>query len=78
MYGEYEEAEKLKAAKEAMMAHLEEMKQSGVALFMDGRAVLPAEIVAKAVRENSPYMADYVINDAGTIQQVWFDRVTKQ
>ena len=78
MYDEYEDAEKLKAAKEAMLAHLEQMERCGVALFMDGREVVSTEIVAKAVRENSPYMADYVLDDVGAVLQVRFDRVTKR
>ena len=78
MYDEYEDAEKLMAAKEAMLAHLQQMERCGVELFMDGREVVSAEIVAKAVRENSPYMADYVLSDVGSILQVRFDRVTRR
>lgn len=78
MYDEYEDAEKLKADREAMLAHLEQMEKCGVELFMDGKEVVSTEIVAKAVRENSPYMADYVLDDVGTILQVRFDRVTKE
>lgn len=70
-------AEELNTAKENMLSQLEQMTQSGVALFVDGRAVLPTEAVSKAVRENSPYMADYVLGTSGTIEQVRFDRVTR-
>ena len=76
MYDEYEDAEKLKAAREAMLVHLQKMERCGVKLFIDGKAVASAEIVAKTVRENNPYMADYVWNEAGVISQVRFDRVT--
>ena len=76
MYDEYEDAEKLEVVKEAMQAHLEQMERCGVALFMDGREVEPTEIVTKAVRENSPYMADYVLDDVGAVLQIRFDRVT--
>ena len=38
---------------------------------------LPMEAVAKAVREDSPYMADYVLDEAGVIEQVRFDKVTR-
>lgn len=69
--------EEINAVKESMLFQLEQMQQSGVALFVDGRAALPKEAVSKAVRENSPYMADYVLGASGTIEQVRFDRVTR-
>ena len=78
VYDEYEDAEKLKAAREAMLIHLQKMERCGVELFIDGKAVASAEIVAKTVRENSPYMADYVLDEVGVISQVRFDRVTKR
>ena len=62
-------------AKKRMLLHLEEMSRSGVRLFVDGRAVLPAEAVSRAVREDSPYMADYVLDSDGAIEQVRFDKV---
>ena len=71
-------AEEMNAAREDMLRRLEQMRRSGVELFVDGRAALPAEAVSKAVRENSPYMADYVIDAAGTIRQVRVDRVTRR
>lgn len=53
------------------------MRRNGVEFFIDGQAVLPVEAVARAVRENSPYMADYVLDASGAIEQVRFDRVTR-
>ena len=53
------------------------MSQSGVKIFVDGQAVLPVEAVSKAVHENSPYMADYVLDASGMIEQVRFDKVTR-
>ena len=78
MNDENETVEGMEASRETMLTLLERMRQSGVELFMDGHAVLPAEAVARTVRENSPYMADYVLNDAGTLEQVRFDRVTRR
>ena len=78
MNDENEAVEGMEASRETMLTLLERMRQSGVELFMDGHAVLPAEAVARTVRENSPYMADYVLNDAGTLEQVRFDRVTRR
>lgn len=59
-----------------MQLVLEQMRDKGVELFVDGEAVLPVEAAAKAVCEDSPYMADYVFGNAGKIEQVRFDRVT--
>ena len=65
----------MKNAKEDMLLQLEQMSRSGVGLFVDGQRVLPAEAVSRAVREDSPYMADYVLDDRGAIEQVRFDKV---
>lgn len=78
MYDEKAEAADMNAVREHMLVHLEQMRQSGVSLFLDGRSVLPMEVVTKAVRENSPYMADYVLDNAGLIRQVRFDKVTRR
>jgi hypothetical protein len=67
----------MEGTKKDMLLQLEQMRRSGVELFVDGRAVLPIEVVAKAVRENSPYMADYVLDPSGAICQVRFDKVTR-
>jgi len=69
--------EEMEAAREHMLLCLEQMSQSGVKLFVDGQAVLPVEAVSKAVHENSPYMADYVLDASGMIEQVRFDKVTR-
>lgn len=63
-------------AREAYTVQLELLCGRGVKLFVDGRAALPGEAAARTVRENSPYMADYVLGDEGNIEQVRFDRVT--
>jgi len=68
----------METAKKQMLLRLEQMRRNGVKLYVDGRAALPGEVVAKAVRENSPYMADYVLDSAGVIRQVRFDRVTRR
>ena len=77
VYGKKLEVAELDAVREHMLLRLEQMRQSGVELYVDGREVLPAEAVSKAVRENSPYMADYVLDEAGVIEQVRFDKVTR-
>lgn len=77
MHKEQKGVDNMAAAREDMLFRLEQMRQRGVALFVDGQAALPNEAVSKAVRENSPYMADYVFNAAGVIEQVRFDKVTR-
>ena len=67
---------KLESAREELSLQLEQLHGKGVKLFVDGEAVLPGEAAAKAVQEDSPYMADYVLGDAGNIEQVRFDKVT--
>lgn len=65
----------LQNAREHMKLLLEQMSSQGVELFVDGQAALPKDAAAKAVHENSPYMADYVFGDAGNIEQIRFDQV---
>lgn len=75
MYEENGEVTELENARERMRLLLEQMSSRGVELFVDGEAVLPGDAVARAVREDSPYMADYVFGDAGNIEQIRFDKV---
>lgn len=80
MYDERKEIvgkEDMEAARERMLLCLEQMSRNGVELFVDGQAVLPVEAVSKAVHEDSPYMADYVLDAAGMIKQIRFDKVTR-
>ena len=78
MYDEKLEVEDMETVREHMRARLEQMRRSGVALFVDGQEALPDEVVSKAVQENSPYMADYVLDASGIIEQIRFDRVTRR
>ncbi len=75
MNEEIRRAEKFKTARKETQEFLRQMKSRGVELFVDGKSVSPGEAAARTVRENSPYMADYVMGENGTIQQVRFDRV---
>ena len=76
MDDDYREVMRWEFAREELSIQLELLRRRGVELFVDGEAVLPGEAAAKAVQEDSPYMADYVLGDAGNIEQVRFDRVT--
>ena len=77
MDDDYREVKTWEFAREELSSQLELLRKRGVELFVDGKAVLPGEAAAKAVQEGSPYMADYVLGDAGNIEQVRFDRVTR-
>ncbi len=78
MHVEHRSIAALEDARENTRLHLEQMHSQGVSLFMDGRAVLPGVAAARTVREDSPYMADYVFGDAGNIVQIRFDRVRNE
>ena len=41
-----------------------------------GESVSPKEAARRTVREESPYMADYIIGEDGTVSQIRFNRVT--
>ena len=71
-------AQEMERLRMKVRSELEEMYNQGVELFVDNRAVRPEEVVAKAVRENSPYMADYVLDSHGAVTEVRFDRVTRR
>lgn len=75
MYEENREVTELENARERMRLLLEQMCSQGVELFVDGEAALPGEAAARAVHEDSPYMADYVFGDTGNIEQICFDKV---
>ena len=76
LYDEVEKVTKRNAAGEELLFFLEQMRQQGVELFVDGEAALPGEIVSKAVCEDSLYMADYVLGEKGKIDQIRYDKVT--
>lgn len=75
MYEKTGEVTEMENARERMQLILEQMHSHGVELFVDGEAALPTDAAARAVREDSPYMADYVFGDTGNIEQVRFDKV---
>lgn len=76
MNEEKKKMKKLESAREEMQTLWNQMQNCGVELYVDGEAVSPVEAAVRTVRENSPYMADYVIGENGVIRQVRFDKVT--
>lgn len=75
MYEKFNANRELEQTRKEMLVTLENLHQNGVALFVDNREVLPYEAVMQVVKEESVYMADYVVGDPGKIAQVRFDKV---
>lgn len=55
---------------------LENVRKSGVRLFLEGKPASPEDIADKCVCENAIYMADYVLDDDGRLQELRYDRIT--
>jgi hypothetical protein len=54
---------------------LDSMQSRGAKLFLDDRKVSSAEAAGKLVREEHKYMADYVLGENGSVEQIRFDKV---
>lgn len=63
------------AAGDGMLPVWRRMGLEGAEFFVDGEAVPLAAAIARAVREDGVYMADYVLGEEGKIEQVRFDKV---
>lgn len=56
---------------------LENIVQSGVSLYLDGKEASPKEIAELyTVRENMTYMPDYVTDEKGVLTEVRYDRIS--
>lgn len=64
-----------KAAEKRMQEYLEQLQKTGAEFFVDGEAVLPTEAVNRTLREESVYMADYILGESGKIAQIRFDKI---
>lgn len=78
MYDEKKELTEVETARKNMSVFLARLQSRGVELFVDGKTAMPGEIAFKTVREDSLYMADYVLGEGGKIEQVRFDKVTRR
>lgn len=58
--------------------YFRKLQKNGTELYVDGEKVSPSQAAACAVREESPYMADYILGDRGEISQVRLDRVDSE
>ena len=59
-----------------MKEHLEGIEKSGAALYLEGKR-MSAEELAKVccVNEEAVYLADYVLDEAGRLTRLCYDRV---
>ena len=55
--------------------YFQKLQKNGTELYVDGEKVSPSQAAAYAVREESPYMADYILGEQGKISQVRLDKV---
>ena len=55
---------------------LENIRQSGVCLFLEGKPATPDEIAGRCVCEEAVYMADYVMDENGSLKELRYDKVT--
>ena len=55
--------------------YFRKLQKNGTELYVDGEKVSPSQAAAYAVREESPYMADYILGEQGKISQVRLDKV---
>lgn len=78
MNEENQRIKELENSRARMQRLWSQMQDCGVELFVDGKSVSSGEAASRTVRENSPYMADYVMGDNGIIRQIRFDRVTRR
>ena len=51
------------------------LQKKGAELYVDGEKVSPSKAAEYAVREESPYMADYILGEQGKISQIRLDKV---
>lgn len=72
------ERREIEQARSEMLVTLENLRQKGAVFYVDNREVLPYEAVSQVVKEESVYMADYIVGDQGKITQVRFDKVNAQ
>ena len=54
------------------------LQKKGAELYVDGEKVSPSTAAEYAVREESPYMADYIVGEQGKISQIRLDKVDLQ
>lgn len=64
-----------KKAQKKMKSDLRRSLKQGALLYMDGRLAAPSQISDSLVRETGNYMADYIMDDAGHVREIRYDRI---
>jgi hypothetical protein len=59
-----------------MVSRLEFIQQKGIALYLNGHSATPDEIASCCVNEDTVYMPDYVMDEAGKLKEVRYDKIT--
>ena len=61
-----------------MKKELEEYRQKGIKISMEGKNILPRHMAQRCCLEkNSDYMRDYVIDDNGKLIEIGFNRISR-
>lgn len=58
-----------------ILSDYERLQHSGVEFFIDGEVVAVSDVVRCTVQEPCSYMADYVLGQNGSVEQIRLDRV---
>ena len=58
-----------------ILSSLKRISNTGITLYLNGRAATPDEIAACCVNEKALYMPDYVMDDEGALKEVRYDKV---
>lgn len=65
-----------KESMHGLREHLEKIEKSGADLYLDGRRIGAGELARTCcVNEEAVYMPDYVLDDAGRLTQIRYDKV---
>ncbi len=68
--------ERNQTRKGELLSQMLEMEKNGASFYLDGLPSSPQRLVDTFVRENALYMADYVLNDKGVVEEVRCDKLT--
>lgn len=64
-----------KETQKKMKTDLSRNLRQGSLLYLDGRLAAPKKISEHVAKEPGVYMADYVMDDAGVVKEIRYDRI---
>ena len=63
---------------QTLFTELTGYEKRGIYMLINGMPASPMQIVqAHSMREEGVYMRDYVLNEKGDIQELWFNSINK-